>query len=75
MTNKQWKAAIEKTVKLYHEYSEAKKEAEDEYISRYNDHPSDNGDELWILLIQHGLGSTDLNEIQRSAELHRNLDK
>jgi hypothetical protein len=66
MTDKQFLKAIYKTIKDYHKYNASKKLIEEEYVRRYNHHPSDTDNDHWIDSIHYGAGS--INSIEEVAK-------
>jgi hypothetical protein len=48
MTNKQFQALIDRVQRLRKSYDDALAVAENEYINRYGNHPSDVDDDNWI---------------------------
>jgi hypothetical protein len=68
MTDKQWQSVINKCRSAGDEHLRLLKIAEDEYVRRYGQHPSEVDDDWWIDALHQCKGNTDLQKIKESAE-------
>jgi hypothetical protein len=71
MTDKQWESLIKKTIQAFRNHQQNLKLAEDEYVRRYGEHPSEVDDDFWIDIMHYGNGSCDMKGIKESAEWHQ----
>jgi len=71
MTDKQWVKIIDKSVKHLKIAFSLRVTAEEEYVKRYGNHPSEIDDDWWIDTLHYARGTTDLSKIIESAELHK----
>ena len=69
MTDKKWHEIIIKCKASCDEHLRLLKIAEEEYVKRYGNSPSDMNDDWWIDTLHYGNGSTDLVLIKKAAEM------
>lgn len=67
MTDKKWLKVIEECSDVYAKYLALLEIAEEEYIRRYGNNPSDVDDDWWIDCMHYGVGAIDLDKIKQSA--------
>ena len=73
MTDSNWQKKINDCVKLITAHKIILRECEQEYERHFGINPSDIDDNWWIDTLHCGNGSTDLNKIIESAEMHAEM--
>lgn len=70
MTDIQFQKLLDKLSKAHIKYSELLSAAEQEYVQRFGDHPSNIDDDFWIDTFHSIGGHTTVEKITENAKMH-----
>jgi len=72
MTDIQFKKLLKSVVIIQNDYQNLLEIAEDEYVKRFGQHPSEANDDTWIDVFHVGCSGFDFKTILKNAEFYKN---